>query len=230
MIDGPEVFVVPGNTVEMARALVLDDVGGRWVAVTRVSGTCREAPTDYWEIVSLVPRPDGSLAGERSYISPTAGCQGLQQVTFTRSGDDQPDVAIADPTAQASLKSSPAQALHGRYHETRTFRSGPTEADWVVQTHCLRTGERCLSVFQDDESRTDQFEYANGRWVRTNVFYDGACPTGGGTTRYEITLEFPLPQPPQDPIAQLTGRGHYQRTADCVYDGDFESRMTRTGD
>jgi len=229
MIDGPEVFVATGNTVKMATALVLDDVGGRWVAVTTASGTCGEDPADYWEILSLVPRPDGSLAGESSYISPT-GCQGRQQVSFTHTGDDGTDASIEDPAAQTPREESPAQALHGRYHDVRTYTTGPVEADYAVQTHCLRTGERCLSLFADTQSRLDGFEYADGRWVRTNTRRERPCPTGDGKARYDITLDFPLPQPPQDPITQLAGRGHYKRTGDCAYDGDFESRLVRTGD
>jgi serine/threonine-protein kinase len=39
-----------------------------------------------------------------------------------------------------------------------------------------------------------------------------------------------MPQPPQDPITLLTGRGHYTITGDCSFDNDFESRVERSGD
>jgi hypothetical protein len=42
--------------------------------------------------------------------------------------------------------------------------------------------------------------------------------------------QYPLPQPPQDPITVLTGRGHYTITGDCPFDSDFESRVERSGD
>ena len=232
MIDGPELFVATGNTVKMAPALALDDVGGRWVAVTKVSGTCREAPSDYWEIVSLVPPPDGSLTGERSYISYESGCQGLQQVTLTRTGENEAGVSVADPTTQPPRKASPAQALHGRYHETRTYKNGPAETDYVVRTQCLRTGERCISWFDSEgkDASTSRYEYSDGRWVRENTPYDSTRANGGAPSRYVISLQIPLPQPPQDPITLLTGRGHYNRTGECAFDSDFESRLTRTGD
>ena len=195
-------------------------------------GTCGDAPADYWEIISLIPRPDGSLVGERSYISFESGCQGLQQVTLTRTGDNAAGASIADPATQPPRNPSPAQALHGRYHETRTYKNGPAETDYAVQTHCLRTGERCISWFDGvgKDAMTGRYEYSDGRWVREDRPYDGTCATGGPPSRYVISLELPLPQPPQDPITLLTGRGHYNRTGECAFDSDFETRLTRTGD
>jgi hypothetical protein len=38
------------------------------------------------------------------------------------------------------------------------------------------------------------------------------------------------PQPPQDPITLLIGRGRYTVTGDCPFDSDFESRVERSGD
>jgi serine/threonine-protein kinase len=45
-----------------------------------------------------------------------------------------------------------------------------------------------------------------------------------------MTLEYPLPQPPQNPITLLSGSGHYAITGDCPFDSDFDSRVERSGD
>jgi serine/threonine-protein kinase len=58
---------------------------------------------------------------------------------------------------------------------------------------------------------------------------DSACQNGGSAHR-EISLQYPLPQPAQDPITLLTGRGHYTVTGDCPFNSDFDSRVQRTGD
>jgi serine/threonine-protein kinase len=41
---------------------------------------------------------------------------------------------------------------------------------------------------------------------------------------------YPLPQPPGDPIAKLTGRAHQEQTAPCALNTDFDETFTRTGD
>ena len=124
---------------------------------------------------------------------------------------------------------SPAKALHGGYKETDTYADGRSaEANFDIQTYCLRTGERCLSYRQSPDD-IKALVFAQGRWVLTNTSADSTCQAGGRAHR-EISLEYPLPQPPLDPITLLTGRGHYTVTGDCPFNSDFDSRVERTGD
>ena len=218
---------VSGSQSNMS-SLVLDQIGGRWIAVSATPGTCQNAPTESWETMSLERRPDGTLVGE-SVIRSTTGCAQNQQVTFTRTGDVQPNVSIADPEARPSRVASPAKALHGGYKETDTYADGRSaEANFDIQTYCLRSGERCLSYWQNPDD-IKALVFSQGRWVLTNTSADITCQAGGRAHR-EISLEYPLPQPPQDPITLLTGRGHYTVTGDCPFNGDFDSRVERTGD
>jgi serine/threonine-protein kinase len=207
--------------------LVLDKIGARWVAVSAIPGTCQNTPSEFWETMSLQTRPDGTLEGEFTVRS-TTSCARNQQVTFTRTGDVQRNVPIADPKAQPARVASPGRALHGRYQETDTYADARSaEANFDIQTYCLRTGERCLSFWLNpDDIKT--LVFSQGQWVLTTTSLDSNCKTGGRAHR-EISLEYPVPQPPQDPITLLTGHGHYTITGDCPFNSDFDSRVDRTG-
>ncbi|MGY4647765.1 hypothetical protein [Mycobacterium sp. URHB0021] len=71
--------------------------------------------------------------------------------------------------------------------------------------------------------------FSAGRWALPNKSGSPTCKDGG-TAQKEISLEYPLPQPIQDPITVLTGRGHYTVTGGCPFGSDFDSRIQRTGD
>ncbi|MGK2880569.1 MAG: hypothetical protein ACSLE6_07170 [Mycobacterium sp.] len=64
--------------------------------------------------------------------------------------------------------------------------------------------------------------------TRTSEF-DAECPLGG-TTHQKVTAEYPLPAPPQDPIAVLTGHGRMDSTGSACTGGDFDDKLVRTGD
>ncbi len=217
------------GTQSTAPTMVLDKVSGRWTAVTATSGTCQNAPTEYWESMSLQERSDGTLAGEFTVRS-TTSCARNQQVTFTRTGDVQSTVSVADPKAQPAQVTSPAQSLHGRYQETDTYSDGgrSAQANFDIQAYCLRTGDRCLSYWFNPDS-VKALLFSQGKWVLTTTSDDVDCKSGGRGHR-EMSLEYPLPQPAQDPITLLTGTGHYTITGACAYASDFDSRVERTGD
>jgi serine/threonine-protein kinase len=42
--------------------------------------------------------------------------------------------------------------------------------------------------------------------------------------------EYPMPQPPQNPITLLKGHGHHQQSGNCLISVDFDETLTRTGD
>ena len=211
-----------------ASTMVLDEIDGRWTAVSASAGTCQNAPAEYWEAMSLQAQPDGNLQGE-FIVRATTGCGRNQQVTFTRTGDVQDGVSVADPAAQPARVASPAQALHGIYKETDTYADGGrnTEVNFNIQTYCLRTGERCLSSWLNPD-HAKIFVFSGSQWVLTTTSSNAACANGGRADRV-FSAEYPLPQPPQDPITLLTGRGHYTITGDCPFNSDFDSRVERSG-
>lgn len=217
------------GTQSTAPTMVLDKIGGRWTAVTATPGTCQNAPTEYWESMSVQERSDGTLAGE-FVVRSTTSCARNQQVTFTRTGDVQSGVSIADPKAQPARVAAPAQYLHGRYQETDTYSDGgrSAQANFDIAAYCLRIGDRCLSYWFNPDS-VKALVFSQGKWVLTTTSDDVDCKSGGRGHR-EMSLEYPLPQPTLDPITLLTGRGHYTITGACAYSSDFDSRVERTGD
>ncbi len=71
----------------------------------------------------LQPRPDGSLTGEHTRTTADQ-CAEKRTVTFTRTGDVDLDAdfyTLPDPADLPPRVVSPAEALRGRYHITRTF-------------------------------------------------------------------------------------------------------------
>jgi protein kinase-like protein len=202
--------------------LVFDDVGGRWLAVGVGSDQCKNAPAEHFEVFTLQPHPDGTLSGEYSSTFSNA-CADKFTVTFTRTGDVDVN-SLPDPASQPPWVVSPAEALHGRYHLTRTGDVTTQEYDVAVRTDCLRTGDRCMSYFHDPEGGAP-LVFAGGKWT-LNV--DAPCSAGG--THVERNANYPLPQPPQDPITLLTGHGHDQATGSACVGGDFDEKFVRTGD
>jgi serine/threonine-protein kinase len=137
---------------------------------------------------------------------------------------------VADPAAMPARVASPAQALYGRYQEVDTYKDGNRSADvsFDIQTYCLRTGDRCLSYWLTPND-VKILIYAKNQFVLANRSSDSQCKNGGPAHR-EITLQYPLPTPAQDPITLLTGNGHYTVTGGCPFNSDFDSRVQRTGD
>ena len=215
--------------------MVLDKNGQTWTAVTAAQGTCANAATEYWESMTLQSQASGSLTG-RFVSRSTTLCARNQQVSFVRTGDAQAGVGTADPSSQPALVASPANGLHGSYQVTNTYAVRTAQGNsetrgYDIATYCLRDGQRCLSYWQDVDPNAPgmAFLFAQSKWVLTNTSYDGKCQNGGNAQK-ELTLEYPLPQPAQDPIALLTGRGHYTITGTCPYSSDLDSRAERTGD
>ncbi|ORV97240.1 hypothetical protein [Mycobacterium kubicae] len=209
--------------------LILDDVRGRWIAVILEGGKCNDKSIEKWNYVWLQPRADGSMDGE--WITDSLACYSKRKVTFTRTGDANV-ASLGNPADQPTRVVSPAQGLHGFYHQVTTY-SGPgapkpQEGDYNVDTICLRTGDRCLSRFvRNGTSGTQLLQFANNEWTRDDE-YDAACPAGG-TSHVKINGTFPLPEPPHDPIAVLTGSGFKDETGSSCKGGNYEMKFTRSG-
>ena len=228
--------------------LVFDEVGQSWLSVAVTAsmspssaslapGFRQNCPPgvavtgEIWEVISLQPRANGTLAGEYTVRS-SSNCDNTRTVTFTRVGDVDVN-SVPDPASQAPRVVSPAEALRGRYHYAVTARfttggTATTKGDYVVRTDCLRTGDRCMSFLHNDKAG-DALVFADGAWTE-NGESDGSCPPGGNF-RAKVSGTFPLPKPLQDPIPVLTGNGRMERSPGTACASfDFDMRYERTGD
>ena len=218
-----------GSGIVLVSNLEFDEVGGSWTAVGLGSTPCNNAPAEVWVVFTLQPQPDGTLSGETIRSTTNSCSSGKRKVTFTRTGD--PDIAkIPDPAALPPRAASPAAALHGRYHETITYANGnsaPGQDDLTVRTECLRTGDRCMSLFHALDGVVP-LVFSAGKWTRDD---EGTVPCNlGGTAHIKLTAEYPLPDPLQEPIPVLTGHGQNVTTESACAGGDFEDKFERTGD
>jgi len=217
-----------GETMQIP-TIVLDQVGnGGWLAVSAGTSTCNNAEGELWETFTLQPRPDGSLAGDATEEM-EKGCANKRGVTFTRTGDV--DVkTLADPNTVPPRVASPAEALHGQYRQTVAQPNGyKYHVDWAVATVCLRTGDRCMSLFHMPPTHAWPLIFDRGTWTYS-AEQDSPCSLGG-TSHTKVVVTFPLPQPPQDPITLLTGHGREDNGPGTKCKStDVEVKFTRLGD
>jgi serine/threonine-protein kinase len=218
-----------GSGIVLVSNLVFDEVGSTWVAVGLGSTPCNDVPTEVWVVFTLQPQPDGTLTGETTRSTINSCSAAKRTVTFTRTGD--PDLAKApDPASLPPRAASPSTALRGRYHETITYANGgsaPGQDDLTVRTVCLRTGDRCMSLFHAIDGVVP-LVFSGDKWTRDD---EGTVPcNSGGTAHIKLSAEYPLPDPLQDPIPLLTGHGHNETTGSTCAGGAFEDKFERTGD
>ncbi len=211
--------------------LTFDQLGGTWVAVGLASAQCGgDKPDEIWVVYSLKPQPDGTLSGETVRASTNSACAAKRAVKFTRTGDADPN-KVADPAVLPPRLTTPADALRGRYRETTTFTSKTVVAPRVLaaNTYCLRTGDRCMSLFHGSDGAVTLM-FAKDKWTR-NEQGTTTCG-GGGTAQITVNAVYPLPAEMEDPIAVLTGQGNEAVAAAgaCTGGGDFTDRFERTGD
>jgi serine/threonine-protein kinase len=211
--------------------MTFDQLGGTWVAVGIASAECGgDTPSEVWVVVTLRPQSDGSLTGETVRSSTDSLCAAKRAVKFTRTGD--PDLGkVPDPAVLPPRVVSPADGLRGSYRQTTTFTNGSVVPGQVLtaDTYCLRTGDRCMSLFHAGGGAVTLM-YADDKWTR----HEQGTTTcgGGGTAQTTITAEYPMPRQLDDPIAVLTGRGSQTVATGgaCTGGGDFEDQFQRTGD
>ena len=208
--------------------ITFDQVGGRWVAVALSSDQCRNAPAEFWQVFTLQSRPDGTLTGDYTAVSANA-CVERRSVTFTRTGDIDVN-RLPDPGRLPPRVASPAEALHGHYHATRSFSNGlPQDQGYSgFMTSCLRTGDRCMSFFHDP-TMDAPLVFAGGVWT-LEVAGEAKCPSSQDSTQLTTTGRYPMPQSPPNPITLLTGHGHVEQTGACAINTDFDETFTRVSD
>lgn len=210
-----------------ASALIFDDIGGRWIAVFSGPGKCADRDVERFTAITLQPRPDGTLSGDYR-TQDSGGCTSKRSVTLTRTGDVAEADGVVDPSTVAPQIDSPAMGLRGRYHETMAFKSKSYQHDLTATTDCLRDATRCLAVFFSPET-VFALVFSNGKFSQDSR-YPKEC-SKGGTSTVRNTADFPLPSPPQDPIAQLSAHGHQETSGSaCATSNDYEDTYVRTGD
>ena len=123
-----------------------------------------------------------------------------------------------------------AEGLRGQYRRTFSWPGNrpPTVVESAVKTDCLRTGDRCMSYFHEPSGDLPMV-FGGGSWT-WKIEGDIMCPRSADSAHVNSSGQDPLPQPPQDPIAQLTGHGHKEQSAPCEMNADFQETMTRVGD
>lgn len=220
--------------------LVFDQVDGAWVAVgvapnsTASAGLkkCEQvlAP-DVFQIFRLEAKPDGTFSG---YFTETNAntCSSRRDVTFIRTGDVDLN-SVEDPASQPPRVPSPAEALWGRYTYTLKFSTGESVGplDLTVRTDCVRTGDRCSSFFYSTNPKGGiPLVFADGKWTWT-MELDAQCGQEK-TSHVSRKVDFPLPQPAQNPITLLTGHGHDTATGtgECASSADVDVQFERVGD
>jgi hypothetical protein len=209
--------------------LVFDEVDGRWLAVSTSRVTCVDRQDDEaWNVISLQSQADGTMSGESTQTTAN-GCEDKRTITFTRGADV--DIALLpDPATLPSRVVSPAQSLHGRYDNQLIYANGfrPDVDHVTVRTDCLRTGDRCMSLFSNGQG-SKPFVFASGVWTR-NTEFEAPC-SSGGSSHAKTVATLPLPQPPQDPILSLAGHGYAELApgTGCPSQA-FDDNYTRTGD
>jgi serine/threonine-protein kinase len=217
-----------GGTTAFPAPMVFDEIGDRWFVVGLSSVPCKTDPaTESWEVLTLQPRPDGTLAGE--FTATTSNdCLAKRTVTFTRTGDVDVET-LPDPAAVPPRVVSPGEALRGQYQQSRTFPSvGQTQQTvFRVDTNCLRTGDRCISFFHGQAGEAEPLTFGDENW---NLFTESDNACRGAKMHVKKSGHYPLPQPLQNPITLLTGTGQQDQTAPCAGNIEFNETFTRMGD
>ena len=216
------------GTVAYAKPFVLDQIGDRWFSVGLTTVPCKtEQATEAWEVLSLRPQPDGRLAGE--FMSLTSNdCLMKRTVILTRTGDVDVE-SLPDPASIPPRVVTPAEGLWGQYTQTRMFpRYGQQQQTTLrVNTHCLRTGDRCMSFLWGPNGEANPLVFGDGAWTLLTES-DSACR--GSAIHVKKTGRYPLPDAPGQPIAELSGTGRQSQTAPCATEVEFSETITRTGD
>lgn len=220
--------------------MVFDFVDGRWVSVTAAPAQCpdsngRPVDVEAWQTFVLEPRSDGTLAGTYTNRSSVGGAcfSSKQSVTVKRTAEADPAAPVADPGAQPARVESPASGLWGSY---RLVQTNPDTGqvyppdDYAGNTHCLRTGDRCLSYLVEPRSSALLvMTFAKDEWTSTSAPVEAPCGNGETGTSV-ITATMALPRPVSDPMITVDGSQRSDLRGPCPTTLTLDMRLERTGD
>jgi hypothetical protein len=223
------------------RTLIFDGIDGQWLSVGTAPSTspaisaglnadCEQGLSpEVWETVALRPQTSGTLTGQYE-VTDANNCNRSRTVSLVRTGDV--DIAsIDDPATLPAREPSPAAGFRGHYryiHSKDAYH--PIVVEGEVETRCLRTGDRCMSYFNEPNS-AEPFVFADGQWT---LHYNApvSCGATGPRVPVDRTAELDLPEPTSDPIELLVGQGREEvSSALCpVPVHTYNLRFERTGD
>ncbi|GAA2538526.1 hypothetical protein [Mycolicibacterium diernhoferi] len=221
-----------------ALTMVFDYIDGDWLAVREAPDKCKvgdaEVDATGWTVISLRPRLDGSLSGEYTWATTPALCANKRAINLTPTSGNGTGTPAPDPAQEPPLRDSPGAALRGVYTYTQTYpATGEVfpPHDYRATTHCLRTGERCVTLMSTiDSNNLYVMQYGDGRFTAAFPEGDAQCTDGIGKVRQSSRDDLPLPQGPQDPITMLTGTSFQDYVGDCPAQVELDVRLERTGD
>lgn len=219
-------------------SMVFDYIDGDWLTVREAPDKCKvgdaEVDVTGWTVISLRPRLDGSMSGEYTWATAPALCASKRAVNLSPTSGTGTGTQAADPAEEPPLRASPGAALWGTYSYTQTYpATGEVfpPHDYRATTHCLRTGDRCVTLMSTiDTNNLFVMQYGDRRFTASFPEGDAQCTDGIGKVRQSSRDELPLPQGPQNPIATLTGKSFQDYTGDCPAQVELDVRIQRTGD
>jgi serine/threonine-protein kinase len=218
--------------------MVFDYIDGDWLTVREAPDKCKvgdaEVDVTGWSVISLRPKLDGSLSGEYTWATAPALCASKRAVNLTPTRGSGTAGQAIDPALEPALRTSPGAALRGTYTYTQTYpETGEVfpPHDYRATTHCLRTGERCVTLMSTvDTNNLFVMLYGGGHFTATFPEGNAQCTDGVGKVRQTSRDDLPLPQGPQDPIIMLTGKSFQEYTGDCPAKIELDVRLQRTGE
>ncbi|CAN5588485.1 hypothetical protein BH09ACT8_BH09ACT8_63440 [soil metagenome] len=229
--------------------VVLDYVDGGWQMAAPNTFSCSDGSTSPGVVAWFVkPGPDRSLVGTY-YATHAVGvdCVSAMQapMTLNRVGDVDHGVPVADPHAVTALSASAPDGLRGRYRQVNTYRGqgAPPSNDEIelqakavdMMTMCVRNTEQCWALATANyDGKTVQWPmaFANGVWsVGRRASHGEDCPNQS-TTEMVMHSDYPMPQPPLNPVPKLTGTESFDfhsPNTPCAGAFDYDSVLERTG-
>ena len=221
-----------------ALTMVFDYIDGDWMSVREAPDKCKvgdaEVDVTGWSIIALRPRLDGSMSGEYTWATAPALCASKRAVNLAPTSGAGTGTEAADPAAEPPLRASPGAALWGTYTYTQTYTATGEvfpPHDYRATTHCLRTGDRCVTLMSTvDTNNLFVMQYGDRRFTASFPEGDAQCTDGIGKVRQSSRDELPLPQGPQNPIQTLTGKSFQDYTGDCPAQVELDVRIQRIGD
>lgn len=176
----------------LAAVRVADYADGHWSMVwaidtgpscTGADGVTYSAPA--WSIWDIAVDAKGALTPTVTLVG-AGDCPFIEvhRPIMTKGEDSLGGVPVPDPAKQPARVASAAQGFTGTYTLTRTPRGRPGAAqvaDHEVATHCLRTGDRCVTTSVDSKT-PEQFsvlQFDGNGYGRRSAGVSEPCAAGG---------------------------------------------------